>query len=125
MMRSILHSLHCVILALGLAIAGFAQAQAGVAMTRAEAQTEVVICGDGGVHVVVLDATGRAVAKGKADVCRRCPVCAMAQVAVDPVSPEPMRPVTRERVADALIFNTPERAGPYGLPVARGPPARA
>lgn len=125
MMRSILHSVLCLVLALGLGLAGLAQACAGIAMARAEGQTEVMICGEGGAHVVVLDSSGRIVAKEKGEACRRCPDCAMAQAAANPSSPEPVRPVTRGAQADAFPFNTPEPAEPFGLPVARGPPARA
>lgn len=129
MMRSILHPVLCVLLALGLAVAGYAQAGAGVAMMRAETWTEIVICGAGGAHVVVLDASGNVVAKGeetnRGEACRRCPACVMAQAAANPSSPEAVRPVTRVARADAFPFNTPEPAAAYGLPVARGPPARA
>lgn len=116
-------------LALGLAVAGFAQAGAGVAMAKTETWTEIVICGEGGAHIVVLDASGHVLAKGEAtgrgEACRRCPACVMAQGAANPSSPDPVRPMTRDRRADASPFNTPEPAAAFGLPVARGPPARA
>lgn len=124
MLRLILNPLLCLLVTLGLVVAGAAQASAGVSMALAETQRHVVICGEGGAHEVVLDADGKLVKGQTGHSCRDCPDCTLMQSASGPAHPEVLRPVL---VASALVrfpAVKPAVSPTRLLPAARAPPSQ-
>lgn len=122
MLRLILNPLLCLLVTLGLVVAGAAQASAGVSMALAETQRHVVICGEGGAHEVVLDADGKLVKGRTGHSCRNCPDCSLMQSASGPAHAQAFRPVLASSARVAFPVILPE-VSPTGLPpAARAPP---
>ncbi|MGV8987156.1 MAG: hypothetical protein ACOH2H_12835 [Cypionkella sp.] len=76
MTRPLRHLLTCLLLSLTLALAGATTAAARLSMAaEADLLTEVVVCAEGGAHVVTLNAAGKPVAHKSTGSCTHCPEC--------------------------------------------------
>jgi hypothetical protein len=115
MTRKLTHLLICLALGLTLVISGEKVAAARLTMALEAATTiELVICAEGQVKTVLLNADGEPVPSKSKDNCAKCPDCRLAIAIAAPTS------AVSTSDAQSLSIGTPELQGRFTLPFLTG-----
>jgi hypothetical protein len=114
---SMLRALLCLVTVLSLALSGVASAAQSVHGPI----TEMVICGDGGVQTIRLDAKGNPVERGQ---CCDCPQCLMLADALPVERGDCALAILRRlNATSTLAARQPPAAVRHAQPLPRGPPS--